>query len=79
MTTILFTFIVAFMFALVLTPVAKWLGMRIGAVDNPSARKVHTRPIPRSGGLAIVFSGFLAIAVCTIPSAPLFCVFFLDG
>ena len=66
MTTILFTFIVAFMFALVLTPVARWLGMRFGAVDIPSARKVHTLPIPRSGGLAIVFSCFLAIAVCAI-------------
>ena len=66
MTTILFTFIVAFMFALVLTPVAKWQGKRFGALDNPSARKVHTRPIPRSGGLAILFSGFLAIAVCIL-------------
>jgi len=65
MTTILFTFIVAFVFALVLTPVAKWLGVRFGAVDIPSARKVHTRVIPRSGGLAIAVSFFLTIIACT--------------
>ena len=65
MTTILFTFIVAFTLALVLTPAAKWLGMRFGAVDKPSDRKVHTRPIPRSGGLAIAVSFFLAIIACT--------------
>ena len=65
MTTILFTFIIAFVFSLMLTPVAKRVGERFGAVDAPSARKVHTRPIPRSGGLAIVLSCVFAIAVCT--------------
>jgi len=49
----------------VLTPGAKWLGVRFGAVDVPEARKVHTRPIPRSGGLAISVSFFLAIVACT--------------
>lgn len=65
MTTILFTFIVAVILALVLTPAARWLGMRFGAVDMPSARKVHTQAIPRSGGLAIAVSFFLAIIACT--------------
>jgi UDP-GlcNAc:undecaprenyl-phosphate GlcNAc-1-phosphate transferase len=65
MTTILFVFIIAFVLALVLTPVAKSLGVRFGAVDIPSARKVHTQAIPRSGGLAITVSFFLAIIACT--------------
>jgi UDP-GlcNAc:undecaprenyl-phosphate GlcNAc-1-phosphate transferase len=65
MTTILFAFIIAFLLSLVLTPGAKWLGVRFGAVDIPSARKVHTRAIPRIGGLAIAVSFFLAIAACT--------------
>jgi len=64
MTTILFTFIVAFVFALVLTPVAKWLGVRFGAVDIPSARNVHTQATPRSGGFAIAVSFFLTIIAC---------------
>jgi UDP-GlcNAc:undecaprenyl-phosphate/decaprenyl-phosphate GlcNAc-1-phosphate transferase len=33
---------------------------RLGLVDHPNERKVHTRPTPRAGGLAI-FAAFLAI------------------
>ncbi|MBN1471145.1 MAG: hypothetical protein JW925_05140, partial [Syntrophaceae bacterium] len=55
------TFMIGFVFALALTPVAKWLGIRIGAVDVPLERKIHSAPIPRSGGLAIVLSFTLAI------------------
>jgi hypothetical protein len=46
MTTLLFLFILALGFSLVLTPLAKNLGIRLGAVDVPSERKVHTTPIP---------------------------------
>ncbi len=66
MTTILFAFIFAFALSLALTPLAKRLGTRFGAVDTPSARKVHTRAIPRSGGLAIAASFFLALLACTL-------------
>src|SRR5450759_1404090 len=66
MTTILFAFIIAFVLALVLTPGVRWMGVRFGAVDRPSARKVHTKTIPRSGGLAIAVSFFLAIIACTL-------------
>lgn len=62
MTTILFAFIVAFALALVLTPAARWLGVRLGAMDAPSARKVHTQSIPRSGGIAIAAAFVLALA-----------------
>jgi len=59
MTTLLFLFLIALGFALVLTPAAKWLGVRLGVVDVPMERKVHTTPIPRSGGVA-VFLAFTA-------------------
>lgn len=62
MTTILFAFLVAFALSLGLTPAATWLGARFGAVDIPTARKVHTRAIPRSGGLAIAAAFILALA-----------------
>ncbi|MCU0575153.1 MAG: undecaprenyl/decaprenyl-phosphate alpha-N-acetylglucosaminyl 1-phosphate transferase, partial [Syntrophobacteraceae bacterium] len=39
-------------------------GMRLGAVDLPNLRKVHTRPIPRSGGMAV----FLAFLVTLLAS-----------
>ena len=64
MTTLLFLFILAFSISLVLTPLVKKLGIRLGAVDQPSERKVHTTPIPRIGGLA-VFLAFTATMALT--------------
>jgi len=40
-------------------PVAVWVARRIGAIDEPGERKIHSRPTPRLGGLAI-YLGFLA-------------------
>ncbi len=39
-------------------PFASWLAQRWGAVDLPNERKVHKRPMPRLGGVA-VYLGFL--------------------
>ncbi len=64
MTTLLFLFLIALGFALVLTPLATRLGVRLGAVDMPSERNVHTTPIPRVGGLA-VFLAFAATMALT--------------
>jgi UDP-GlcNAc:undecaprenyl-phosphate GlcNAc-1-phosphate transferase len=41
------------------TPLVKRLAARVGAVDVPDDRKVHTTPTPTLGGLAI-FAGVLA-------------------
>jgi UDP-GlcNAc:undecaprenyl-phosphate GlcNAc-1-phosphate transferase len=60
-----------------LTPVAMWLAARTGAIDEPDAgRRIHQRPIPRAGGLAVVaaFVGIGSLAVLLIglsrPSVP---------
>ena len=45
--------IVAFIAAILLTPLVKRLAFRLGAVDAPNYRKVHARIMPRLGGLAI--------------------------
>jgi UDP-GlcNAc:undecaprenyl-phosphate GlcNAc-1-phosphate transferase len=42
-----------------MTPLVRHLALAIGAVDEPTARRVHTRSIPRMGGIAIVV-GFFA-------------------
>ncbi len=43
-----------------LVPVAKWIAIKIGAVDVPKdKRRMHDHPIPLLGGLAI-FAGFVA-------------------
>ena len=39
-------------------PIVKKIAIHINALDIPDARKVHTKPIPRLGGLGI-FIGFL--------------------
>ena len=37
-----------------LTPLARRVSLRVGAVDRPEARKVHRQPIPRLGGVAVI-------------------------
>jgi len=39
--------------ACALTPLVRALALRVGAVDLPGPRRVHTTPMPRFGGLAI--------------------------
>ncbi|MDQ3941026.1 MAG: undecaprenyl/decaprenyl-phosphate alpha-N-acetylglucosaminyl 1-phosphate transferase, partial [Actinomycetota bacterium] len=36
------------------TPVVTWLSSKIGAIDHPNDRKVHAKPTPTLGGLAIL-------------------------
>ncbi|AHD03963.1 glycosyltransferase family 4 protein [Paenibacillus larvae] len=57
-------FIVACLFALLLTPLVKKFAFWVGAVDAPNHRKVHTRIMPRLGGFAI-FIAFVG-AYCVI-------------
>ena len=61
MTTILAIFLISLVFSLVLTPLAGKLGERFGALDVPDERKVHDKPIPRSGGIAIFIAFFATI------------------
>lgn len=62
---------VAFLIALILTPVVKTLAVKMGAVDDPKrdadpGRRMHDHAIPRMGGLAIVF-GFLLSTLVFLP------------
>jgi len=62
-------FIVAVLASLLLTPAARALAFRIGAVDRPNARKVHTRIMPRLGGLAI-YAAFMIGFFALLPLLP---------
>lgn len=53
---------------LVLTPAVIFLANKTGAVDKPDARKVHTTPIPRIGGIGIYLAFTVSIAVVTVIS-----------
>lgn len=50
--------IIPLLFVALFTPVIKKVAVHINALDIPDKRKIHKKPIPRLGGLAIV-SGFL--------------------
>ncbi|MEG0826096.1 MAG: MraY family glycosyltransferase [Bacilli bacterium] len=45
-----------FTFTLIAVPIVKKIALHIGALDIPNERKVHKKPMPRLGGLAIYFS-----------------------
>jgi len=51
------------------TPLVLKLAERVGAIDRPNERKVHIRPIPRLGGVAVfaAFSMALGIGVFVHP------------
>ncbi len=59
----IFTFVISFIFTFATTPLVRRFAYRIGAVDIPKdKRRVHKRPTPRIGGLAIIF-GFLVAVI----------------
>jgi len=51
--------IVALVIVVLLTPAVGGMARLLGVVDNPGGRRLHTRPIPRLGGLAL----FLGVIV----------------
>lgn len=57
------TLIICFIASLIITPLVKKLAIKIGAVDRPNNRKVHTTIMPRLGGLAIYISFIIGLLV----------------
>ena len=57
---------VAFLLCFGMTPPVKRFAELIGAVDQPSERRINKVPIPRMGGLAI-FLGFVLTALLFVP------------
>jgi UDP-GlcNAc:undecaprenyl-phosphate/decaprenyl-phosphate GlcNAc-1-phosphate transferase len=66
----LFAFLVAATLAWLTVPLTERLARRIGAIDNPRERSLHTMPTPRLGGVAML-AGVLVAAVLFQPSAEL--------
>ena len=50
--------LVTFLTSALLVPFVTKAAKHVGAMDIPNARKAHTKPTPRMGGLAI-FAAFL--------------------
>lgn len=53
------TFVAAMVLTALLTPLVRKAALAAGMVDEPGARRVHSRRVPRLGGIAIVI-GFFA-------------------
>ena len=53
----------AFALAVTATPLVRRLALRLNIVDEPSARKIHTRVMPLMGGVAIYFAFAVTLAV----------------
>ena len=64
--TYLLLAVIAALLSFALTPGIRWLAIRMHAIDRPGPRRVHTSPVPRLGGLAV-----LAAALGTAALAPL--------
>ena len=60
---LVFSFVIAFVLSFAMTPVVKKFAFKIKAVDVPKDnRRMHKKPIPRLGGLAII-TGFMISAL----------------
>ncbi len=69
MQTVVVAFFISLTVALLLTPLVRGAAVRFGVLDHAlTSRKIHGRPVPRLGGVAIVVAFF----------TPLVALFFFD-
>ncbi len=62
--TLWITFLVSLVLSLIFTPVAIKLAPKIGAIDVPTdGRRMHTKSMPRFGGLAIFIGTTVSMAI----------------
>jgi UDP-GlcNAc:undecaprenyl-phosphate/decaprenyl-phosphate GlcNAc-1-phosphate transferase len=70
MTPFILAFSIAWILALILTPVSQWLGRRMGLVDRPGGRRRHRGEISRLGGIGLYLPFALAVlATLLFPAA----------
>ncbi len=61
MNPVLLSAVIALVTALVLTPLVRILAERAGIVAHPGGRRIHTRPTPLMGGLAMYAAFIIAV------------------
>jgi len=68
----LLALVLAVLISWLLTPLASKLAVKLGAVDQPTGgRKIHTRPIPRLGGVAIAAAFITTVLIMGPITRPL--------
>jgi UDP-GlcNAc:undecaprenyl-phosphate GlcNAc-1-phosphate transferase len=61
MLSVVVAFVVALVVTAAATPVVRRIALRLQVIDEPTARRVHVRSIPRLGGIAIVLGFFVSL------------------
>lgn len=62
----LITFAIALILALFLTPLNRLFSQKVGAIVMPHDRKIHERPTPTMGGIAMFVAVLLSLLACKI-------------
>src|SRR5258708_19999792 len=65
--TLLIGGVSAFLLAFILTFLVKAFCYKVGWLDKPAARRVHTKAVPRLGGVAIFLAFVIAALLFYIP------------
>lgn len=70
---LLFSFLSSLTLAFLLTPPVMGLGRWLGMMDEPNERRIHTRPTPRCGGLAVfmAFTTTMFLLTTVVKFAPI--------
>lgn len=63
MTVYLWLGLTSAVLVLMLTPLIGRVSIKLGLVDAPGGRKVHARPVPRLGGVAVVLAAVAALGL----------------
>lgn len=63
MLQVLLTWIATIFVSLLMTPVVKKIAFKIGAVDEPDARRVNKKVMPTMGGASIFISSYLVLFI----------------
>ncbi|MFO0714535.1 MAG: MraY family glycosyltransferase [Sandaracinus sp.] len=70
--------VLALVVAAAVTPLVRHLAHRAGVVDQPGGRRVHTRVVPRLGGIAVVLGFYAPLAALAFTQSEVASLFFAD-
>lgn len=65
-------FLASLLLGVASTPAVRWLALRSGVVNAPSARNIHLSPVPLLGGLAIYFACMVALIAFSASLIPFY-------
>lgn len=66
MKSLLALFLISFGLSALLVPATRWVFLRLGKLDHPGPRKMHSVAVPSSGGLAVFSSYLLAVSLLAL-------------